>query len=187
MDIYEIQERNSYMKDGANLRLNKFNEYWNGEYMIIIREVIDDCIKSDITKCILSELPEWFGNEQSLLNYVETVKGKAFYCAYDGDNAIGFISLKFNNPYTTDIYVIGILKKYHRKGIGKQLIEATEQYIKSKGFKFLMVKTLGETSDYEFYKNTRKFYKSVGFYPLEEFKEIWDEDNPCLIMVKSLE
>ncbi|NLP33703.1 MAG: GNAT family N-acetyltransferase [Clostridiales bacterium] len=155
--------------------------------MIIIREVIDDGIKSDITKSILSELPEWFGNEQSLLNYAESVKGKAFYCAYDRDKAIGFISLKFNNLYTADIYVMGILKNYHRKGIGKQLVEAAEQYIKTKGFKLFMVKTLGESSDYELYKNTRKFYKSVGFYPLEEFKEIWGEDNPCLIMVKSLE
>lgn len=55
---------------------------------------------------------------------------------------------------------------------------------KKKGFKLFIVKTLGETSGYEFYKSTREFYKSVGFYPLEEFKEIWDEDNPCLIIYR---
>jgi hypothetical protein len=49
-----------------------------------------------------------------------------------------------------------------------------------------MVKTLGESSDYEYYKGTREFYGSVGFYPLEEIKEIWNDENPCLIMLMSL-
>lgn len=155
--------------------------------MINITEVKDDQVKSDITESVLRKLPEWFGNEQSLLEYVDTVKGKMFFCAYDGENTVGFISIKFNNEYTADIYVTGILKEYHRQGIGRRLVEEAEQYIKSNGFKLFMVKTLGESSDYEFYRRTREFYKSVGFYPLEEFKEIWDEENPCLIMVKSLE
>lgn len=155
--------------------------------MINITEVKDDQVKSDITESVLRQLPEWFGNEQSLLEYVDTVKGKMFFCAYDGENTVGFISIKFNNEYTADIYVTGILKEYHRQGIGRRLVEEAEQYIKSNGFKLFMVKTLGESSDYEFYRRTREFYKSVGFYPLEEFKEIWDEENPCLIMVKSLE
>lgn len=155
--------------------------------MISIHEVTDDRIKSDITKSVLRELPEWFGNEQSLLDYIETVKEKVFYCAYDGDYAIGFLSLKFHNQYTADIYVTGIRKEYHRKGVGKRLVEEAERYIKEKGYKFFMVKTLGESSDYEFYRRTREFYKNVGFYPLEEIKEIWGEENPCLIMVKCLD
>ena len=52
--------------------------------------------------------------------------------------------------------------------------------------KFFMVKTLGESHPDENYKITREFYKKLGFYPLEEIKEIWGESNPCLIMVKTL-
>lgn len=155
--------------------------------MITVKEIKDEFIKSEITEKVLIQLPEWFGNEESLLDYIETVKENIYYVAYDGDKAIGFLCLKLHNQYTADIYVTGILKEYHRRGIGTKLVKVAEQYLIENGYKFFMVKTLGESSDYEFYKRTREFYCSVGFYPLEEIKEIWGEDNPCLIMVMSLE
>lgn len=154
--------------------------------MIEIKEVDNNLIKSEITEAVLRQLPEWFGNEDALKSYIESVKDKKFYAAYDKGFAIGFICLKINNPYTADIHVTGVLKEYHRKGIGRQLVTTSEQYLFDNGYKFFMVKTLGESTDYEFYRRTRNFYRSVGFYPLEEIKEIWDEENPCLIMVKSV-
>ncbi|MFW6287579.1 MAG: GNAT family N-acetyltransferase [bacterium] len=154
--------------------------------MIVIKEITNDLHKSEITERILRKLPEWFGNEEALKNYIYTVKGKKFYAAYDDDLVVGFICLKINNQYTADIYLTGVLKDYHRKGIGRKLLIQSEEYLVDSGYKLFMVKTLGGSSDYEYYKKTRIFYKSMGFYPLEEFKEIWDEENPCLIMVKSL-
>lgn len=47
-----------------------------------------------------------------------------------------------------------------------------------------MVKTLGESHPDVNYKSTREFYYKAGFFPLEEIKEIWGKENPCLIMVK---
>ena len=155
--------------------------------MITVKEIKDEIIKCEITEKVLRQLPEWFGNEKSLLDYIKTVKDKKYYATYDGDNVVGFLCLKFHNQYTADIYVTGILKEYHRRGIGRKLVKIAKQYLLENGYKFFMVKTLGESSDYEFYKRTREFYRSVGFYPLEEIKEIWDEDNPCLIMIMSLE
>lgn len=154
--------------------------------MVEIKIIDDDELKSNITDNILHQLPKWFGIEESVKDYIKSVRGKVFYAAYDGNDAIGFICLKFNNQYTAEIYVMGILEQYHRKGIGRKLINIAEQYIKDNNYKFFMVKTLGESSDYEYYRRTREFYKSVGFYPLEEIKEIWNEENPCLIMVKSI-
>jgi hypothetical protein len=49
-----------------------------------------------------------------------------------------------------------------------------------------MVKTLGNSHPDKNYKSTREFYSAVGFYPLEEIKEIWGEKNPCLIMIKNI-
>lgn len=49
-----------------------------------------------------------------------------------------------------------------------------------------MVKTIGESNPNKYYANPRRFYLGVGFYPLEEMKEIWDEKNLCLIMIKSI-
>ncbi len=49
-----------------------------------------------------------------------------------------------------------------------------------------MVETLSDKADYAPYEKTRLFYKSVDFEPLITLTEMWDADNPCLIMVKSL-
>lgn len=153
---------------------------------IKISTVVDNFEKSRITEAVLRQLPEWFGIEESLMEYVDGSKATDFYAAYDSDKLVGFISIKTNNVYTSEIYIIGILKEYHGNGIGKSLLDMAENQLTQKKVKFLMVKTLGESHPDKNYKETRMFYKKVGFYPLEEIKEIWGKENPCLIMVKNL-
>ncbi len=154
--------------------------------MVEIKTIDNNQLKSDITDFILHQLPDWFGIEESIQEYIKSVKGKVFYAVYDNNDVVGFICLKINSPYTAEIYVMGILEPYHRHGIGRNLVNIAEQYIKENHYKFFMVKTLGESSDDESYRKTRAFYRSVGFYPLEEIKEIWGEENPCLIMIKHI-
>lgn len=155
--------------------------------MVEIKTIDNDRLKSDITNSILHQLPNCFGIEESIQEYIEGVNGKVFYAVYDAKDVVGFICLKMNNPYTAEIYVMGILERYHRHGIGRNLVNVAQQYIKENQYKFFMVKTVGESSDDESYRRTRAFYRSVGFYPLEEIKEIWGEENPCLIMVKHID
>ena len=50
----------------------------------------------------------------------------------------------------------------------------------------LQVKTLSESHPDAGYAKTRAFYRAMGFHPLEEFKTLWGEANPCLLMVKKL-
>lgn len=154
--------------------------------MIQISKLLDNEIKSDVAEHILRQLPEWFGIEGALVDYVRGVGNSDFYAAYDSDKPLGFISIKSNNEYTSEIYVMGILKEYHNHGIGKKLLKLSEEMLIKNKVKFLMVKTLGESDPDINYRVTREFYKRVGFYPLEEIKEIWGEENPCLIMVKNL-
>jgi len=154
--------------------------------MYSVVQVLDNEKKSKVTNKILRQLPEWFGIEESTVEYVNSVKETDFLAAYDSDELIGFISVKFNNKYTAEIYVMGVSMSYHNKGIGKKLLTEVEKLIREKGCKFLMVKTLGESHPDVHYKKTRGFYGKVGFYPLEEIKEIWGEENPCLLMVKNL-
>lgn len=63
-------------------------------------------------------------------------------------------------------------------------MEACVEDCRAHGYEFLTVKTLDESAEYEPYNGTRAFYKKEGFYPLEVFTCVWDEDNPCLFMVK---
>ena len=60
------------------------------------------------------------------------------------------------------------------------------QYGVENDYKFLTVKTLDESAAYEPYNATRAFYNKEGFYPLEVFTTFWDEENPCLFMIKVL-
>jgi len=154
--------------------------------MIEIREIFDPDVKSNICNDTLRALPNWFGNEAPIVDYTKQVQSMPFYAAFDNDKALGFITIKVHNAYTSEVCVMGILKEYHRQGIGKRLIECCEKYCKENNMEFLTVKTVDESSDSKSYEKTRSFYLSVGFKPLEVFPLYWDKDNPCLFMVKKL-
>ena len=177
-----------------------------------IKEVTNSGEKSNICNDILRSLPEWFGVESSIVDYVQKVRSMPFYAAYKNDGPVGFAAIKLHNSYTVEICVIGILKGYHRHGIGKMLVSCCEKYCHENKIEFLTVKTLAESKtkskdeinsesenvskdgsmdalkdisrEDDSYRKTRLFYLSVGFRPLEVFPLFWDEDNPCLFMAK---
>lgn len=151
-----------------------------------IREIFEEKIKSDFCDGILRQLPEWFGIEEAIVDYVQKVHEMPFFVAFDGENPIGFLAVKIHNPYTAEIFVMGILKDYHRHGIGSALISRVESIYKTKGFQYLTVKTLDSSVDCEPYGRTRQFYARMGFIPLEVFPLFWDEANPCLFLAKCL-
>ncbi len=155
--------------------------------MIEIREVTDPAAKSELCSCILHQLPDWFGIESSIAEYVEEAAGLPFYAAYDRTRPIGFLAVKVHNPYTSEIYVMGILEDFHRQGIGTALVSRAEVFCRDRGQKYLTVKTLDGSAASEHYARTSKFYKRMGFIPLEVFPLLWDEANPCLFLVKYLE
>ena len=155
--------------------------------MIAIKKLENADEKTRVTLEIMNALPEWFSPSEDIENKSVIHREYPFIAVYDGSNAIGFAVLKIHNQYTADLYNLGILKEYHRMGIGHQLIEACVRYCKENHYKFLTVKTLDESAVYEPYNGTRAFYKKEGFYPLEVFTTFWDEENPCLFMVKEIE
>lgn len=132
-------------------------------------------------------LPDWFGNKESLEEYVKGVRGLPFRAALDKDGqCLGFFSVRIHYGHTGDIYVCGVRPEYHRMGVGKALYGQVEQFFLEKGCKYAMVETLSEKANYAPYEKTRRFYESVGFEPLITLTEMWDENNPCLIMVNPL-
>lgn len=152
-----------------------------------ITEIIDGKTKSIYANAILNKLPEWFGNKQALEDFVVGVASLPFWAATDDNGyCVGFISAKTHYGHTGDIYVCGVLPERHRHGIGKALYFAAEKHLIKNSCKYIMVKTLSDTVSYEPYARTRAFYKGVGFMPLVTLTEMWDEENPCLIMIKSL-
>ena len=139
---------------------------------------------SAICNDILRSLPDWFGIEESIVEYVAGVADKPFYAVYDSDTPVGFVSIKVHNQYTAEIYVMGIKESHHGQGLGRKLVEYCEDFCRMGGMEFLTVKTLDASREDAFYERTRKFYLAMGFKPLEVFPTLWDEANPCLFMAK---
>jgi ribosomal protein S18 acetylase RimI-like enzyme len=152
----------------------------------LIKEITDREKKSTITSEVLRSLPEWFGIEKAVNDYIMGVRGKPFYAAYDDTgNTVGFICIESHNEFTAEIYLMGILPESHRMGYGGSLVRHAARILAEDGYGVMMVKTLGMSRESAEYEGTRLFYRACGFMPLQELTGIWDE-NPCLIMVKNL-
>ena len=131
-------------------------------------------------------LPEWFGVEEALCRYIRDVDVlPTFLAAADGE-VVGFLTLREHNEYAAEIHVMAVRAGMHRRGIGRQLLNRSEQYLRLKGVEYLQVKTLSAAHPDKCYANTREFYHATGFRPLQEFPELWDPQSPCLLMVKYL-
>lgn len=70
--------------------------------------------------------------------------------------------LKQTGKDTVELAVMGVLKEYHRNGIGKSLFECAKKVICEKGYSFIQVKTV-QMGKYTEYDKTNQFYIALGF------------------------
>ena len=141
--------------------------------------------KENISSYILNDLNSWFEDENAVKNYIEKSKDYIFFKASENGKNFGFIVYKKTSDYTIEIFVMGVLKNYHRKNIGRNLFEKSIEFLKKYNYEFVQVKTLKEGMD-DGYDKTNKFYQALGFRKFEVIEEIWSKDNPCQIYVKSI-
>lgn len=151
----------------------------------MIRFVTDAKEKEQIAAHILHQLPEWFGLPESTQEYISKSKDLPFW-VFAEPELLGFIVLKETGLYTAEIYVMGVKKESHRKGIGRALFEEIQIYAKEHGYEYIQVKTV-QKGHYKEYDITNAFYEKMGFRELECFPTLWDEWNPCQIYVKKVE
>ena len=150
-----------------------------------VREITAAEEKQRIARLILESLPDWFGIPEAREEYIEKSAKQPFFAAFDGENAVGFLYLAETGRDTAELYVMGVLKEYHRRGVGKMLFAAAKQRAKELGYSFLQVKTV-QLGKYPEYDATNRFYLALGFGEFEVFPTLWDEWNPCQIYVMSL-
>jgi GNAT superfamily N-acetyltransferase len=143
-----------------------------------------DQVPHDVDR-LLRALPEWFGIETAIVDYVRSAETLPTYCAWQADDVVGVLTIKRHFPRSAEIHLMAVHPRLHRRGIGQRLLQAVEADLREDGVEWLQVKTLGPSHSDEGYARTREFYLSCGFDPLEEMHELWG-DNPCLIMIKSL-
>ncbi len=153
----------------------------------MIKKIIAPEERSEVCDKILRSLPKWFGIESSIVDYVKDVQTMETWASYSNNELTGFISINKHNTATAEIHVVGVIEAFHKKGIGKILIQEAEKYLIEQNFKYLTVKTLSELRADENYEKTRHFYLAMDFAPVEVFKTLWGEHNPCLLMIKNIE
>ena len=151
-----------------------------------LREGFSPQERAAVAARILAALPAWFGIPESTAQYVEGCKALPFAAVCDGESPVGFLALRQTAPQAGEVYVMGTLPAYHRKGAGRALLAWAEQYARAAGWKLLQVKTLDAAHPSPEYARTRAFYHAMGFVDLECFPTLWDEGNPCLVLVKAL-
>jgi GNAT superfamily N-acetyltransferase len=143
---------------------------------------------------LLRSLPDWFGIESSIVDYVASAAKLPTYLAWPArdqdapgaeDQAVGALLATRHFPAAAEIYLMAVDPAVHRRGVGRAMVEALERDLARDSVRLLQVKTLGPSDPDEGYQKTRLFYQAMGFEPLEEITGLWP-GNPSLIMVKAL-
>lgn len=135
---------------------------------------------------IARKLPDSFDkNGLSLMK--KDLENHELYGAYWGSEMIGFVSYKKLNPEAVEISWMAVLPDYQSRGVGTSMLTESLKDIGAK-YKACEVKTLSETRPDPGYEKTRRFYKRLGFIPLETISPYpgWSKDSPCQIFVKFL-
>jgi len=135
---------------------------------------------------ILRSLPQWFGLEESLRDYVRDTSLHPTFIATVDDTVRGFITVKQHFPASAEIHCIAVEAPVRGQGVGQALVRHAQAWAVDRGVRFLHVKTLAESHPSPAYAQTRAFYLGMGFVPLEVFPDLWSPQNPCLQMIKQL-
>ena len=153
---------------------------------MMIEQIKEASTKKHIARKILESLRDWFEVDESREKYISECADQVFLAAKEDGDYVGFICLKETGKETVELAVMGVLKKYHRNGLGRMLFEAARDIAIEEGYSFLQVKTV-QMGVYEDYDMTNRFYLSCGFKEFEVIRELWGEENPCQIYVMFLE
>jgi ribosomal protein S18 acetylase RimI-like enzyme len=145
-----------------------------------VNEISAEC------EAILRSVPEWFGIEEALLEYVANTAKLSTFVIRDGLLALGFVSLRRHFAHAWEIDCIAIHATARNKGLGTLLLRHAERWLVAQGARFLQVKTIAAESPNAHYAQTRAYYQRMGFVEIEVFPELWDPRNPCLQMLKNL-
>lgn len=152
---------------------------------IEVRQIDDPQEKMSLARGILEALPEWFGIPEAREEYIAKSAAQPTFGAFADGVPIGFLCLEQTGDATMELYVMGVQKPWHRRGVGSRLFAAAKAFAQAKGYAFLQVKTV-QMGRYPEYDATNRFYRSLGFRAFEVFPTLWDACNPCQVYVMAL-
>lgn len=136
---------------------------------------------------LLDTLAEWFGLPDENAAYVAHVDAHPTWSAVDeSGTVVGILDVVQHFPEAHEIHLMLVDRSLRGAGIGTALLGAAQEALRDAGVRLLTVKTLGPSDPDPGYAETRAFYESHGFIPIEETDRVWGPDNPAVILVKPL-
>jgi diamine N-acetyltransferase len=116
----------------------------------------------------------------------------ALFLIYEGKDspAVGFLKLNIDKGYKSygrenslELERIYIVRSAAGKGVGKKVIEFTDQYARSKNKKYIWLKAMDSAP-------ATKFYQSCGYTIIDDFRltfpEMKEEFRGMYVMLKEL-
>jgi len=138
-------------------------------------------------KALIAALPAWFGLPDSNAAYLRNLSLLPSWVAIVASQVVGAITLEQHFPASFEVHFMAVRPEYHRRGIGRALLDRLEVEVRAGAGRWLHVKTLAPSHPDPSYARTRAFYEAMGFSPLFESSAFWGADNPTVVLVKRLE
>lgn len=137
-------------------------------------------------EAILRSLPAWFGIEDNIVQYAADADAYSTLLVRDGAGLLAFVTVRQHFEPSFEVHCMAVNASHRHRGLGHAILQAAEYWARSRGGKFMQVKTLSPSHPSPEYAETRAFYAKAGYTPLEEFPLLWSKSNPCLQLVKAL-
>lgn len=135
---------------------------FNDAELLILKEVLDDCEKSNNEEYILFE-------------------------EKNNDEVMGFV-LFGRTPlteFTWDVYWLVVDKKYQGRGVGAKLMNKAEgQMLAANSGKPLVIRV--ETSSRDDYKGARSFYEKLGYHVAGKINDFYQKNDGLVIFSKEI-
>ncbi len=119
---------------------------------------------------------------QDYLTVGPVVGGYNFIVEKDGDQVLGFACYgpRDLTSGVFDLYWIAVDARSHRNGVGRRLLNATEEAVRQAGGRMLIAETSGTPQ----YEPTRKFYLGMGYKVEATIRDFYTEGDDLAIFVK---
>ena len=85
--------------------------------------------KSSVCEPIMRSLPKWFGKEESIIEYLEVIDVMPTILADSRNEVVGFLAVNVHNTCSAEMHVMAIRPEYHRRGIGRKLVQEAGEYL----------------------------------------------------------
>lgn len=103
----------------------------------MIEQILNKGEKSVIARNILESLVEWFEIEEGREKFIAECVDQIFIAAKENGMTVGFLCLQETGKDTVELAVMGVLKEYHRQGIGRKMFMMAKDIAHEKGYSFV--------------------------------------------------